>query len=420
MIIHENPHGGLSNEEIRAALQQALGGISGGRVLLLPPDITRLNSYAGKLTALCWELLASRCEIDVIPALGTHIPMTREEQRAFFGDAIPPERFIVHNWREDVATIGEVPASYLREISEGLMDETVEVQINRRLTTGGYDRILSLGQVVPHEVAGMANYTKNILVGCGGSAMISKSHILGALYGVERIMGRADTPVRRLFDYAEERFLADIPLTYILTVTTTQGGRTALNGLYIGRERALFERAAALSQQLNITYVDNPIETCVVYLDPREFRSAWLGNKAIYRTRMAMAEGGSLIILAPGVERFGEDSANDALIRKYGYPGRERVLSLIREREDLRANLSVAAHLIHGSSDNRFSVTYCTEKLSQAEVEGVGFAYCPYAKMVKLYDPSALSDACSTVNGKEIYYISNPALGLWAGKGGLG
>jgi nickel-dependent lactate racemase len=187
--------------------------------------------------------------------------------------------------------------------------------------------------------------------------------------------------------------------------------------LFIGRERKVFEEAVALAQQKNLTYVDEPLKKVVVYLDEREFKSTWLGNKSIYRTRMAIADGGELIVLAPGVHKFGEDERNDELIRKYGYVGRDRVLELTKTEEDLQNNLSVAAHLIHGSSDGRFSITYAVDKLTKEETEQVNFIYADYNEIIKKYDPKKLKDGFNTLpDGEEIYYISNPALGLWADK----
>lgn len=413
--IVERSEQGLSEEELRAALERSLEGKKLKKVLLLPPDYTRLYSGAGMITRLYYDILSEYAEVDVMPALGTHEAMSEGEIRAFFGDKIPLERFIVHNWRTDVVKLGQVPAEFVREVSEGIVDEAIDVEVNKRLLDKSYDLIISAGQVVPHEVVGMANYSKNIFVGCGGSSMINASHMLGAFYGMERVMGRDGSPVRRVFDYAEEHFIADIPLMYVLTVTTNCGDRTNIHGLYIGRDRKLFEAAVADSQKRNLNHVE-PLKKVVVYLDPREFKSTWLGNKAIYRTRMAIADGGELIILAPAVKKFGEDEENDRLIRKYGYVGRENVLRLVKENEDLRANMSVAAHLIHGSSDGRFSITYCTEALSKEEVEGAAFGYMPYKDAEKKYDPKKLKDGYCTVGGEEIYYISNPALGLWSAK----
>ena len=384
------------------------------KVLLLPPDYTRMYSGAGAITAVYYELLKETCEVDVMPALGTHDPMTEAECEAFFLGKIPFEKLIVHNWRTDVVKLGEVPAEFVSEVSDGLVNDKIDVEVNRRITDKSYDLIISAGQVVPHEVAGMANYSKNIFVGCGGNSMINGSHMLGAFYGMERVMGKDFSPVRKVFDYAEEKFLADAPLMYVLTVATNVSGAARIHGLFIGRERGIFEEAVKLSQKINLTYVGKPLKKVVVYLDEKEFKSTWLGNKAIYRTRMAIADGGELIILAPGVKKFGEDDENDRLIRKYGYIGRENVLKLIEKNADLQRNLSVGAHLIHGSSDGRFSITYAAGKLSREEVEGAAFAYLPYAEAIKKYDPAALKDGFNEVNGEEIYYISNPALGLWA------
>ncbi len=406
--------GAIDDKRLFEIIKKSIEGKDLKKVLLLPPDYTRMYSGAGKITNMYYNLLKDKCTVDIMPALGTHRPVTKEESEAFFGNDIPHEKLIVHNWREDVVKIGEVPREFVKSVSDGLVDTKIDVEVNKRLLDKSYDLIVSIGQVVPHEVVGMANFSKNIFVGCGGSSMINSSHMLGAFYGLERIMGRDFSPVRKVLDYAEEHFIKDIPLLYVLTVTTTnENDETLLHGIYIGRKRDLFELSVEKSQKMNITKMRRPIKKAVVFLDPREFRSTWLGNKSVYRTRMAMAEGGELIVLAPAVKKFGEDNENDRLIRKYGYVGRKKVLELVKTEEALKNNLSVAAHLIHGSSDGKFTVTYCTKHLSKKEVESVGFKYMPYDEAVKKYNPETLKDGYNTVNGEEIYYISNPALGLW-------
>lgn len=407
---------GLNDSQIRTALEQSLLDVRMNlkKVLILPPDFTRYHSNAGRITWHLYDMLKNSCEVDIMPALGTHVPVTESEWKAMFGD-IPFEKMIVHNWRTDVTKVGTVPAEFVTEVSEGLVNDPIDVEVNKRLLDSSYDLILSVGQVVPHEVVGMANRNKNIFVGCGGSSMINSSHMLGAFYGLERIMGKDHTPVRKVFDYAEEHFLSEIPLKYILTVTDAPGGHIRTHGLFIGRERKYFEEAVALAQKTNLTFVDKAFKKVVVLLDEKEFKSTWLGNKSVYRTRMAIADGGELIVLAPGVDKFGEDPSIDKLIRKYGYCGRENVLRLVKEKEDLRENLSAAAHLIHGSGDGRFSITYCTRHLTGEEVRGACYGYIPYDEAVKTYDPTLLKDGWNTLaNGEEIYYISNPALGLWA------
>ena len=406
--------GVIDDKRLFDIVKKSVEGKNLKKVLLLPPDYTRMYSGAGKITNMYYNLLKDRCIVDIMPALGTHRPVTKEESEVFFGKDIPYEKLIVHNWRKDVVKIGEVPREFVKTVSEGLVDTKIDVEINKRLLDKSYDLIISIGQVVPHEVVGMANYSKNIFVGCGGSSMINSSHMLGAFYGLERIMGQDFSPVRKVFDYAEENFIKDIPLMYVLTVTTTnEKDETLIHGIYIGRKRELFQMSVNKSQKMNMTKLNKPIKKAVVYLDPREFRSTWLGNKAVYRARMAMEEGGELIILAPNVKKFGEDDENDRLIRKYGYVGRKKVLELVKTEEDLKNNLSVAAHLIHGSSDNKFKVTYCTKYLSKEEIESVGFKYIPYEDAVEKYNPETLKDGYNTVDGEEIYYISNPALGLW-------
>ncbi len=411
---------GIPEEALRGALIDALSGVRGRlrQVLLLPPDLTRLHSGGGKIANLLYHLLKGECEVDVMPALGTHAPMTEAECGRMYGD-IPFARIFAHNWRTDVIKIGEIPADFVREASGGLYGEAIDVEVNKRLLSG-YDLILSIGQVIPHEVAGLANHLKNIFVGCGGARMINATHIVSAFHGVERVMGRDHTPARRLFDYAGERFLKGLPITYLLTVATAPEGEVRLHGLFSGSTRECFEKAAALALEVNMTYVDAPLKKVVAYLDPGEFKTTWLGNKAIYRTRMAIADGGELVVLAPGVQGFGEDPECDRLIRKYGYCGRENVVGLCGTQTDLQENLSAAAHLIHGSADGRFSVTYCTRHLGKEEIEAAGYRHLPYDAAISRYDPEKLRPGVNILpDGEEVYFIPNPAIGLWALRGSL-
>ena len=405
----------LSNEELKKAIEDSLEEYknSNSKILLLVPDYTRYHSNAGYIANIIYHYLDT-CDIYLLEALGTHVPMTEKEIVDMYGD-IPIDRFIGHDWRNDIIKIGEIPAEYVSEVSQGLMNEKIDVEVNKRVMDD-YDLIISIGQVVPHEVVGMANQSKNIFVGCGGNSMINSSHMLGAFYGMERIMGKDFSPVRKVFDYALDHYLNDIPLKFILTVTTAPGGHIQTHGLFIGRDRKYFEEAVKLAQEKNLILVDEAFDKVVVYLNPEEFKSTWLGNKAIYRTRMAIADNGQLIIIAPGIDKFGEDAQNDKLIRKYGYCGRENVIKLCEENEDLKQNLSAAAHLIHGSSDDRFTITYCTKNISQEEIENVNFKWIDYDEIIKKYVPNKLIDGFNEVDGEKIFYISNPALGLWACK----
>jgi nickel-dependent lactate racemase len=382
-------------------------------VLAVPPDQTRAHSRAGELTRDAWRFYGERLKA-VLPAIGTHSAMQPEQITQMYGD-MPQELFRVHHWRTDVETVGEVPAEFIHEQSEGKLNYAWPAQVNKLLTRGGFDLILSIGQVVPHEVIGMANYNKNILVGTGGHEGISRSHYLGAVYGMERIMGRAINPVRNVLNYASDHFLNQLPIVYVLTVVGSKpDGSLAVRGLFIGDDVECFLRASELSLKVNFQMLDEPIQRAVVYLDPSEFHSTWLGNKAIYRTRMALADGAELIILAPGVKEFGEDKTIDGLIRKYGYHGTATTLAAVEAHADLANDLSAAAHLIHGSSEGRFKITWCPGHLSKEEVEGVGFHYGGLSAMLRRYDPAKLSQGVNRVDGEEVFFIANPGLGLWA------
>ena len=417
-------HGGedtvITSEEKRALLHEALlklGGIP-KKILVVPPDITRLHSNAGELTQILYELWdsANGTTFDILPAIGTHAPMTEAQIAEMYGD-LPKATYHVHNWRTGLYHFGEVPSEFVQAVSRGKLDYSIPVAVNHRLVgeTGvpsPYELIISVGQVIPHEVIGIANGFKNILVGAGGVEMINKSHFLGAVDGMERLMGRTDTSVRKVLNYAHTHYLKQLGILYVMSVMDADAsGERVMRGLYVGDDARTFETAAELSRAVNMTFLDEPLSKVVVYLDPREFKSTWLGNKAIYRTRMAMADDGELIIIAPGLREFGEDPEIDRLIRKYGYRGTPATLNAVSENSELQENLSAAAHLIHGSTEGRFKVTYATEHLTQTEIESVGYQWAPLNEVLAKYNPETLADG---FNDEDFFYISEPGQGLWA------
>jgi len=414
-----SPETELSPQQLKDLLAQSLAKLGARkRVIVVPPDLSRLHSRAGELTRYAWEFYGERLQA-VLPALGTHTAMNSAQIERMFGP-MPRGLFHVHNWRTDTETLGAVPAEFVHEQSEGKLNYAWPAQVNRLIVHGGFDLILSIGQVVPHEVIGMANYNKNILVGTGGPEGINRSHYLGAVYGMERIMGRAENPVRNVLNYAGDHFLKDLPIAYVLTVVgRNESGQLAVRGLYIGDDIQCFHAAAELSLKVNFEILEAPIKKAVVYLDGGEFQSTWLGNKAVYRTRMALADGAELIVLAPGVKQFGEDPAIDKLIRKYGYHGTPATLEAVSANADLASDLSAAAHLIHGSSEGRFTIRWCPGHLSEREIEGAGYEHGDLRSMLMRYPPEKLKHGYNRIDGEEVFFIADPGLGLWAYRGKL-
>jgi nickel-dependent lactate racemase len=407
----------IDSKDLESAISSALDKLGARKkVLVVPPDCTRFHSRAGELTSYIYSYYKESLK-DILPALGTHSPMTDIQINEMY-KGIPLSLFRVHDWRKDVVTVGTIPGEFVSEITGGALNYEWPAQLNRIIFNGGHDLILSVGQVVPHEVIGMANYNKNLFIGTGGPEGINKSHFIGAVYGMERIMGKADNPVRSLLNYASANFTSHLPIVYVLTVIgRDERGKLVVRGLFIGDDEEVFHIAADLSLKVNFNVLEDPLKKVVVYLDPAEYKSTWLGNKSIYRTRMAMADKGELIVLAPGVREFGEDREIDRLIRKYGYRGTPATLKSLNENLELRNNLSAAAHMIHGSSEGRFTITYCPGHLTSEETESVNFKYHDLKMMLKKYDPKILKEGFNKIqDAEEIYFISNPALGLWSSK----
>mmetsp|Transcript_17348 Transcript_17348/g.37864 ORF Transcript_17348/g.37864 Transcript_17348/m.37864 type:complete len:501 (-) Transcript_17348:205-1707(-) len=424
----------ISDEQIRKHLSEFLNALGEkDEVLILPPDYTRLHSQAGKITRMICEhynFIPSQDspqgqgeetkqkgpEIEIMPALGTHAPMTQDEILKMFGEELAKKSssFLPHDWRNDVVTIGEAPAEMVRKATHGVVDRPWPAQLNKKVWEKRQrprSLVLSVGQVVPHEVMGMANFNKNLFVGTGGVKAINLSHFIGAVHGMENMMGRKSNPLRDILNYASENFLeSQLDLWYILTVIAPD---LSITGFYIGRDIECYSAACDLSMRVNFTVLDRPIKRCVAYMEPEEYHSTWVANKAIYRTRMAMADGGKLTIIAPGVSRFGEDDKVSALIEKYGYLGTERTMKSMEENPELQENLSAVSHLIHGSTEGRFDVTYCPGHLSEEQIEAVGFQYEDVNEVSQRYNVDQLMDGWHEDEEGEFYFISKPALGLW-------
>jgi gluconate kinase/nickel-dependent lactate racemase len=415
------------DEHVRRIAEQEIVGAGARRVLLVPPDHTRLHSRSGEIAGCLYETLtAAGCDVWVLPALGTHIPMSPAEADLLFGDRIPYERLLVHRWLDGLERLGEISAAEVAMLSGGRYAEAIPVESDEQLFEA-WDLVVSIGQVVPHEVIGTAGFTKNVVIGLGGGATIHRSHFLGAVCDMEKIMGRAESPVRDAIDAAFDRFLVPrLNVLWLLTVTEDTVGGVIQRGLFAGRGgsgdsgRAAYQAAAELARLCNVTIVPEPLGRVTCWLSSAEYRTTWLANKAVYRTRMALTDGGELIVLAPGVARFGEDPWIDTLIRRHGYRGTPATLAAVKSDPDLAASLGSAAHLIHGSSEGRFGITYCTDPddggLGAEEVEGVGYRWrlLP-AELERLgVDGTTPTGPRRDRDGEPFFHIANPSLGLWA------
>ena len=385
------------------------------RVLLLPPDITRAHSGAGLLTEMLYNLFKDEAEVHVIPTLGQHVPHTRDENLRMFG-SIPEERIHAHDWRGGCVKIGEVPADFVKEVTAGAADWALPIVLNRMLIEEPWDLVINVGHVVPHEVLGFANHNKNYFIALAGKDLICTSHMAAACCGIENNLGTLITPLRACFNKAEDDYLGGLPDLYVqIVMARNEQDELVHTGIYVGDDLETYLEAARQSRQQNITIFDEPLAKVVCVMQADEFVSTWVANKAVYRTRMALADDGELIIIAPGLKRFGEQPEVDALIRKYGYVGTPKVMEQYRANADMQDLAHATAHLIHGSSEGRFSITYAPGHMSKEEIEGVNFRYADLAETLAKYPPENLREGFNELPGGErIFFIPTPSAGLWA------
>jgi nickel-dependent lactate racemase len=385
------------------------------RVLLLPPDLTRAHSGVGFITETVYNLLPKSCDTHVIPTLGQHVPHTPAENRWMFG-SIPNDRIHAHDWRNGVTPVGVIPASVVKEYTAGKVDWEIPIHLNTMLMNERWDLVLNLGHVVPHEVLGFANHNKNYFIGLAGKDTICAAHMASATWGIENNLGNLITPTRALFNWAEDHFLRHLPDCYLQIVLNRDAEQKLVtSGIYVGDDLETYVQAARASKRQNITVFEEPVKKIVAVMQADEFRSTWVANKAVYRTRMAIADGGELLIIAPGLERFGEQPDVDALIRRYGYIDTPSCLKLYKQNKDMQDLAHGTAHLMHGTAEGRFTIRYAPAKLSRLEIEGVNFQYADLAETLKRYDPKVMKEGWNTMpDGERVFYISTPSAGLWA------
>jgi nickel-dependent lactate racemase len=411
----------ISRAEVEAACQRLLDEVASRlkpnlrRVLLLPPDLTRAHSGAGWITETIYHLLPKTCDVHVIPTLGQHVPHTEADNKWMFG-SIPNSRIHAHDWRNGVVRVGTIPAERVRESTGGKADWAIPVDLNRMLMEEPWDLIINIGHVVPHEVLGFANHNKNYFIGLGGKETICASHIAAGVYGIENNLGNLITPLRACYNWAEEQMLGRLPDVYFQVVMKRDASNKLVHtGVFVGDDLETYLQAARLSREVNITTFVKPLKKIVAHMQGDEFRSTWVANKAVYRTRMAMADGGELLIIAPGLERFGEQPDVDALIRKYGYAPTREVLELYKKHADLQDLAHGTAHLIHGTSEGRFTIRYAPGHLTRADIEQVKFAYADLGDTLKRYPTDTMKEGWNTMpDGEEVFYISTPSAGLWS------
>ena len=342
----------LSASDLKGILSEALAGVPrGARVLAIVPDRTR-DDNTHLLMPMASQILETRriARLDALIAQGTHPPMTDAQKREKIGwgiGALPGlDRILDHQWdrTDQLVTLGELSAERVRELTGGLIAQSVPVQLNSLLSPGRYDLVLVFGATMPHEVAGFAGGAKYFFPGVAGPELTHMTHWLGALATIEQVIGRVDTPTRRMIEAAAALVPAEV--ISFTSVITRDGAVVRTHALFAGSIVEAFRRAADVSRQVHIKYTGRKYKRVVALLD-KHYDDLWVGGKASYKLGAVIENGGELIIYAPHLNQI--SATHGKLIEKYGYAPLEQVREMVEWSDELRANLCVAAHLAHVS-----------------------------------------------------------------------
>jgi nickel-dependent lactate racemase len=404
----------LSPTILASKVREALDVIKpGDRVLAIIPDKTR-DDNTDLLFPIAAEFLAQRgvAAFDALVAQGTHPPMSRAQKLSKIGVVNFEGQLFDHRWDEpdELTTLGELSAETVRELTGGLIEHAVSVSINKLLAPGVYDVVVVFGATVPHEVAGFAGGAKYFFPGVSGPELTHTTHWLGALAGIENIIGEVETPTRKLIEAAADLIPARV-ISLNSVVSRDANGELVTYALFTGDFRDAFRRAAEVSRQVHIRYTGRKYQTVVALLDPH-YDEMWVGGKASYKLGAIVEDGGELIIYAPHLTKISE--THGALIEKYGYAPLEVVRDMLGASAELRENLCIAAHLAHvayasrtdehGRVVPRYRITMATG-LDEETCRRVNLGYLDYRTL----DLEALNSQSYTLivkdAGRDLYKV---------------
>jgi len=384
----------------------------GERVLAIIPDKTR-DDNTHELFPIASDFLTKRgvASFDALVAQGTHPSMSVAQKLSKIGNADFRGSLFDHRWDDpdELITLGELSVATVHELTGGLINHAVPVSINKLLAPGIYDTVLVFGATVPHEVAGFAGGAKYFFPGVAGPELTHTTHWLGALAGIENIIGQVETPTRRLIEAAANLIPARI--ISLNTVVSRSDGELVTYALFTGDIKHAFRRAAEVSRQVHIRYTGRKYKRVIALLDPH-YDELWVGGKASYKLGAIIEEGGELIINAPHLTKLSE--THGELIEKYGYAPLESVRDMLGVSEELRENLCIAAHLAHvayagrldeqGKIVPRYQITMVTG-LDEETCRRVNLGYLDY----HTFDYEALRSDPDTLivadAGRDLYQV---------------
>ncbi len=392
----------LAEDELEGIITRGLASlpVAGKRVLVIVPDLTRTMPLPFFFRLIVRELLPRVRALDFLVALGTHPPLDDDALNRLFG-VTPQERassyagiqLINHAWKtpEALVTLGTIPASEISRLSDGLLQVSVPVRINRLVME--YDHLLVCGPVFPHEVAGFSGGNKYFFPGISGPDVIDATHWLGALMTSSRIIGTKDTSVRQVINRAAS--LIPRPKHAFCCVVSTAG----VHGVFYGDPEAAFDQAADLSARVHIRTVPQPFRSVLALL-PLMYDDMWVGAKGMYKVDPVVADGGEVILYGPHISELSR--SHGELIRKIGYHVRDFFLAQWDQYKDYP--WGILAHSTHLKGTGRFLNGVEQPRIAVTLATGISAAVCREVNLGYL-DPRSIDVATWPQNHDEMLVV---------------
>ncbi len=367
MLFVENFKKRLINSELNEIVWKALKDFRNARkVLLMHPDYTR-KDFSDRLVPLIYKELKNKGmeEIHSLNASGTHRRMREDEIYAKLGISNDIHFTFTYNHEyhdpDQLAVMGEIPASFVAEKTNGEFLQSIPVSVNK-LITKDYDLVIALSATIPHETTGFSGGLKIFFPGISGLEVINLFHWAGVLTGIPKIIGSVDSPARNIINKASDCVFkrTKAPIVSFNMVSEEKNNDIIPKGLYIGVGIngfvAAYKKAARMSSKLHIVYINNSLDVALQVID-ENYDEVWTAGKGSYKLQRpgVMGNKGEIIIYAPHINCFHSKPDMDTAIRQVGYHCLGYVKHFLRLNP--KFNRNVAAHVINVRGPGTYNST---------------------------------------------------------------
>lgn len=415
----------MNTERVTALVKETLESLASiwpvksGCVLLILPERQRLWDKVRDLARIVHAALVERqWQVIVLIARYPGEQALSPAERAELLPTIPADSFqATANLRQ--LPVGEIPADVVREACGGLIEDPLPLTLPALFNAETWDGVVNLEAVVPNDLLGFTGPPQNRWLGLAGREFLNAASRIALLSGWENNIANLVAPLRQCLFWADKNcWPANLPRLDIAVVwgDNFRNERSPI-GFYAGVGEEAYLQAALLSRQHNVTVVEEGLQRVVAFFPGLRFASLWDVQQLLPRLAMCLADGGELILLAPGIERLAADDAPLAVYRRTGYLGAAELRERQRTDPELGNEPWLATHLLNGSTNGRSKIYHALDGIDAETLRALNLWPMELEETLFRYRPAKAKAGWNITNeGEKFFFIPDPTAGLWSTK----